>query len=221
MFTEAEDTTCVLSALCQHGATHLGTVKFNAIQEKAFWFIDELSLKQHGKTLLNKGLIMPRVVIALSSLDTVHTYFNNKPFALLRLPIQVCDVIKIVKSLYKLENKSLALAKIALPTMSGKSIVKLADIVRFETDASYTIVYFKDKPPQVSTLRLKDIRKKITAFGFYQVHQSHVINMQYINEIKVGRPYFIKLYKGQEVPVAPKRCANFLYAYERFVGGIG
>jgi two-component system LytT family response regulator len=60
------------------------------------------------------------------------------------------------------------------------------------------------------TKTLKEFDKMLSEFGFYRVHQSHLINIDYLKEyVKVDGGY-LKMKDGTSVPISTRKKSSVL-----------
>lgn len=101
-----------------------------------------------------------------------------------------------------LSNSKKEIDKIALPTSSGFEIVKLDTIVHCQSEDNYTIIFFKNGTKNVLPKTLKEIETKLSDHSFLRVHQSHLINPQYVKSISKGEGMSICMVDGTTIPVS-------------------
>jgi two-component system LytT family response regulator len=70
--------------------------------------------------------------------------------------------------------------KIVLKTMERIYSVDLHDVIRFESDGGYTKVYLLDGKRIMVSRTMKEFDDLLTDVGFLRVHNSHLINMNYL-----------------------------------------
>lgn len=70
--------------------------------------------------------------------------------------------------------------KIVLKTMERIYSVDLNDVIRFESDGGYTKVYLIDGKRIMVSRTMKEFDDLLTDVGFLRVHNSHLINMNYL-----------------------------------------
>lgn len=70
--------------------------------------------------------------------------------------------------------------KIVLKTMERIYTVYLDEIIRLQAQGSYTEVYLKDKKKIVVSRQLKEFDELLSDAGFVRIHQSHLVNIQFI-----------------------------------------
>lgn len=103
------------------------------------------------------------------------------------------------------------LTRLALHTMEKIHIVQISDIVRCESSANYTIFYFKDKRQLLVTKTLKEFDNLLSSgHRFLRVHQSHLVNTDYIKEfVKIDGGYLVMTDKA-EVPVSSRKRSQVM-----------
>jgi len=70
--------------------------------------------------------------------------------------------------------------KIVLKTMERIYSVDLNDVIRFESDGGYTKVYLLDGKRIMVSRTMKEFDDLLSDVGFLRVHNSHLINMNYL-----------------------------------------
>jgi two-component system LytT family response regulator len=70
--------------------------------------------------------------------------------------------------------------KIVLRTMERIYSLHTSEIIRFQSEGSYTEVYLKDGRKVVVSKLIKEFDELLSASGFLRVHQSHLINTEFI-----------------------------------------
>ena len=78
------------------------------------------------------------------------------------------------------DNISKANKKIVLNTSGSIHIVKVQDIIRCEADRNYTQFYFNDGKKLLVSRTLKEFDEMLHEYGFLRVHQTHLINLDYL-----------------------------------------
>jgi two-component system LytT family response regulator len=102
------------------------------------------------------------------------------------------DNYELLQSNIKEENKSNK--RLALHSQDKIEIIEIGNIIRCESNVNYTQFFFKDGTKMLVTKTLKEYDKMLTEFGFYRVHQSHLVNIDYIKEyVKIdGASYVLR-----------------------------
>jgi two-component system LytT family response regulator len=105
--------------------------------------------------------------------------------------------------------------KIALPTSTGYVFVKLQEVVRLESQNTYTTFFMKDRQQIVVSRTLKDCEEMLSDSGFIRVHQSHMINLAYVKKFTRGEGGTVEMEDGSSVEVSRRKKEEFLEALRR------
>lgn len=82
--------------------------------------------------------------------------------------------------------------RIALSNSDGIHLFEISDIIRCESEDNYTKFYIKNNKPVLISKTLKDYEELLTEHGFERIHQSHLINLNYLKSyIKKDGGYVI------------------------------
>lgn len=100
--------------------------------------------------------------------------------------------------------------KIALPTLTGFIFVAIKDIVRCASDNTYTTFYTLDRRKIIVSKTLKECEQMLNEYHFFRVHNSHLINLDYITEYIKGEGGIIKMTDGSHIDVSRRRKDEFL-----------
>lgn len=96
-------------------------------------------------------------------------------------------------------------SKIALPTGVGYHIVEIKDIVRCESDNTYTNFFFEDDNKLLICRTLKEIEEMLGEYGFLRVHQSHLINPNFVKGILKQDGGSVVMKDDKEIPVSRQK----------------
>ncbi|MEL6697065.1 MAG: LytTR family DNA-binding domain-containing protein [Bacteroidota bacterium] len=100
--------------------------------------------------------------------------------------------------------------RLALHTMEKIHVVNVSDILRCESSTNYTIFYFVEGKQLLVTKTLKEFDNLLSEQGFLRVHQSHLVNTQYIKEfVKIDGGYLV-MKDGTEVPVSSRKRSKVM-----------
>ena len=102
------------------------------------------------------------------------------------------------------------LKKIAIPTPDGFDFIMVDDIIRCEALGAYTKIHINDSKKIVVSKTLKDYETILPEDIFFRIHNSHLINLNYIKKYNRGRGGFIELDDGSIIEVASRRKDEFL-----------
>jgi two-component system, LytTR family, response regulator len=100
--------------------------------------------------------------------------------------------------------------KIALPTSEGLRFVKVDNIIRCESDNNYTSFFLRTGERILVTKTLKEFEETLSDSNFVRVHQSHLINLNYVERYIKGEGGSVIMSDGSEVEVSRRRKEAFL-----------
>lgn len=104
---------------------------------------------------------------------------------------------------------------IMLKTAGMQHIVQVMDIVHLEGDGNYSTVNLVSGEKIVVAKPLKHFEDILPARFFYRVHQSHIINLQYVKGVQNGDIQLIHLTNGTLAPLARRKKDPFLSWLDR------
>ena len=105
--------------------------------------------------------------------------------------------------------------RVILNTHTSIYAVKIKEIVRCMADKNYTDVFLWNGKYITLSKTLKDFEEMLTEYGFFRVHQSHLINIRYIELYEKGLGGTVMMSDGSKVPVSSRRKEMFLKLMEQ------
>lgn len=111
-------------------------------------------------------------------------------------------------------NRDTDQQKIALPTFKGYTFVQPDDIVRCESDNTYTTFFLKSQGEIVVSKTLKACEDMLTPFAFCRVHNRSLINLKHVTSYERGEGGIVTMVDGAAVPVSRRRKEQFLQMFE-------
>lgn len=109
---------------------------------------------------------------------------------------------------YKEEAK--APKKLVLNTADRIHIVSISDIIRCEARDNYTIIYIKDSQPVLVSRTLKEYEEMLEPFGFSRIHQSHLVNFEYVKTFIKADGGYLQMHNDDKVPVSHRKKEQLL-----------
>ncbi len=100
--------------------------------------------------------------------------------------------------------------KVIVPTISGFEVLEVAEIIRCQSDINYTTIFLKDRQKLVVAKTLKEFEEMLSAYNFFRVHNSHLVNLAYIKTYNRGKGGSVVLIDGTELEVSTRRKDEFL-----------
>ncbi|MBN2814718.1 MAG: response regulator transcription factor [Bacteroidales bacterium] len=113
--------------------------------------------------------------------------------------------LKLKALLSNVRDFSDKLRKIVLKTFDSIYVVDLQDIIRCESDNSYTLFYLKDNRKIMVSSVLKDYDELLADSGFIRVHKSHLVNLNYIDKFIKSDGGYLIMKDGASVPVSQRK----------------
>lgn len=95
--------------------------------------------------------------------------------------------------------------KIALNTADKIHIISISDILRCQSENNYTIFFLSNKRQILVTKTLKEFEEILKENGFFRPHQSHLVNLDRVQEFIKSDGGWIKMQDGSEVPVSSRK----------------
>ncbi|KAB1158367.1 LytR/AlgR family response regulator transcription factor [Tenacibaculum aiptasiae] len=105
--------------------------------------------------------------------------------------------------------------KISLNTSDKIVVVNLMDIVRCKADNNYTEFFMNDGQKILVGKTLKYYADMLKDLGFLRVHQSHLVNLQYIKEFIKSDGGYLVLKNKTTVPVSVRKKNEVIAVLER------
>ena len=95
--------------------------------------------------------------------------------------------------------------RISLHTQDKIIIVRIADIIRCESDGNNTWFFLQTGEKVLVTRTLKHYDELLAKHPFIRVHQSHLVNIDFLHEFIKRDGGYLKLKNGDMVPVAVRK----------------
>jgi two-component system LytT family response regulator len=120
---------------------------------------------------------------------------------------------KRIESLaYNLGNKNNGIKRICIPTTGQLHFFYSNEILRFESLGNYTQIFLKEKQKILVAKTLKEFDEMLHGFGFFRIHQSHLINMDAIKSFNRGKGGEVVMMDGVVLEVSVRKRDEFLKA---------
>ena len=100
--------------------------------------------------------------------------------------------------------------RIAVPVSDGFNFIVIKNILRIESSSSYSRIFFVDGKSILVTKLLKDFENILTPYHFFRVHNSHLINLNYIKKYLRGVGGQVLMENGDLIDVARRKKEEFI-----------
>jgi two-component system, LytTR family, response regulator len=101
------------------------------------------------------------------------------------------------------------LTKIALPIGDAYEMVNFTDIIRCESDSNYTTIFLTDGRKVTLSKTLKDVEDALSNTAFFRVHNSHLINSQYVSKFYKTDGGYVVMQDGKQISISRSRKDDF------------
>ncbi|MBS1736908.1 MAG: response regulator transcription factor [Bacteroidetes bacterium] len=100
--------------------------------------------------------------------------------------------------------------RLAVSTQEGVLFIDINNITHLEASSNYTLIYLGDKTKITASKTLKDFGELLPSDIFHRVHNSYIVNLNYIKKYIRGDGGLIELTDGSLIEVSRKYKDDFL-----------
>lgn len=145
---------------------------------------------------------------ALPALKAAAADYLVKPLS----PQDVYDAIQkcTKRAEQKEERQNVSPFRLSLTTAHELLLINTDEIIRVEANSNYSHFYFINRPKAIVSKTLKAFEDQLTAHNFFRVHQSHLINLKYVEAVKSNDGDYVLLQHGHTVEISRRKKADFL-----------
>lgn len=98
--------------------------------------------------------------------------------------------------------------RIAIPIQDGFEFVVVKDITRIEGDSNYVWIHHLQQGKFMISRTLKDFESKLQKFRFIRVHNSHLVNLNFIEKYSKTDGGHLIMRDGSLIPVSKRKKAQ-------------
>ena len=95
--------------------------------------------------------------------------------------------------------------RIALSTSDGIHLFDVSDIIRCESEDNYTKFFIKNSKPILISKTLKEYEELLTEHGFERIHQSHLINLNYLKSYIKKEGGYVIMADDSQLPISQRK----------------
>ena len=95
------------------------------------------------------------------------------------------------------------LKRIILKTAEALQLISVGDIVRAEADSNYTQFHLANRKRVMVSRTIKEFEMMLAGSGLIRVHQSHLVNLDYIDKFIKRDGGYLQMKDDSSVPVSP------------------
>lgn len=113
-----------------------------------------------------------------------------------------------------LRNQESSQKKIALRTTEAIHLIDVKDIIRCNSDGNYTNFIINNNKGLMVSKTLKEFEELLVPYGFVRIHQSHLINVNFIKKYDKRSGGFVVLKDEAEIPVSTRKKEELLKIFD-------
>jgi len=95
--------------------------------------------------------------------------------------------------------------KICLTTLNEVRLCKISEILRCESSHNYTTFYFVNAKPIMISKTLKEYEEMLKDYNFERIHQTHLVNMNYVKSYVNQENGMLLMQDGTKVPISRRK----------------
>lgn len=99
-------------------------------------------------------------------------------------------------------------AKLMVQSKDGATLLKIAEIIRLESDSNYTHFILTNGRRMMVAKTLKEFEDKLAPYHFLRSHKSHLLNLAHIREID-GPNHEVLMSDGTTVEISKRKKKEF------------
>ena len=107
--------------------------------------------------------------------------------------------------LQKLSNPTIAMNRIAIPTMEGLRMIFVESIISCKADRNYTIIMLKDNQKIIASRSLKEMEEMLEDYSFIRVHHSYLVNLNEVEKYVKGEGGYLLMSDASTIDVSRSR----------------
>jgi len=145
------------------------------------------------------------------------------------VPSELVQALDKAKSLLNIERENLKLTQlistmagdgktITLNTQDAKHVLNTKQIIRCEAERNYTRFHLLDGRSIFVSRGLKEYEEQLKDFGFFRIHNSHLINISLIETLLKRNSPVVKMVDGSEIPVAIRKYSKLQSILSKITG---
>ena len=118
--------------------------------------------------------------------------------------------LRIDSLLSNLKTEKTGQKKIGITTEDGIIFEEIDNIMYLEAEGSYTTIFIKGGKIETTSRTLKDFEDMLPENIFFRVHNSSIININYIKKYYKGRGGYVEMDDNKKIEVSQRKKEEFL-----------
>jgi two-component system LytT family response regulator len=117
---------------------------------------------------------------------------------------------KDARRILLLVKKHFSFPKLVVSSINGIHLIDLWEIIYCEAFDNYTVFYLITNVKLTVSKTLKEYESILSKADFVRIHNSYLINLNYVKGYKRGRGGFVIMTNGKQLAVAQSRKQSFI-----------
>ncbi|HPE17637.1 MAG TPA: LytTR family DNA-binding domain-containing protein [Tenuifilaceae bacterium] len=127
--------------------------------------------------------------------------------------------LELMTLLHNISSNSKLEKRIVLRTSDDIHLINTSEVVRIESDGAYSHFLLQSGKRVTVSQNIKHFEEALLNLGFFRCHQSHIVNVTYINRYHKSEGGMLILKDGSTVPVSFRKKDSLFKLFEQY--GIG
>ena len=112
------------------------------------------------------------------------------------------EIKNMVRNILSPDDKS---NTIIINSDKGYKLIKIAEIIRIESEGNYSTIFTEDGKRYVSSKNLKSFEQYLESYQFTRIHNSHLINNKKIKDVYTKGRLEVILDNGDVIPLSTRK----------------
>ncbi len=182
-------------------------------------FLDVSMPGQNGFDLLKKLQQKDFMVVFITAhQEYAVEAFDARAIHYLLKPIDQDKFQEAINRCFKeVENKghfkakqAYAEIKLSIPTGDHHLLISSKKIIRIEADGSYSNIYTVEGKKYTVSKNIKFFDELLVQYGFFRIHKSHLVNLNYVEEYTLHSRNFLILTDKTEINISFRKRKEFI-----------
>ncbi|MBK6266309.1 response regulator transcription factor [Marivirga sp. S37H4] len=113
-----------------------------------------------------------------------------------------------------LKKDKIISAKIAVPVSEGLEFIKVEDIVYAQSQNNYSLLFLSDGEKLLFSKTLKDVENTLKKYYFIRIHQSYLINPNYMKKYLKNDGGSVLMENGKALPISQSKKESIVSLFE-------
>ncbi len=125
---------------------------------------------------------------------------------------------EIEKLLTSLKKDGILKNKIAIPTAEGLDFIEIDSIIYCQSQSNYTTIFTHDGRSFLISRTLKEVERLLGKFSFVRVHQSYLINPNFMEKYSRNDGGYLIMVNNNRIPISNSKRNVIVDIFENLRG---